>query len=213
MKLRLTGLLSIYCLLVSIGLACSTASSVTQYTPPTTISSPTPPTATQTKPDDPIRSIDFANFTYPWVKDLGDPRNRFTLSNGELPPRRNQQGIIQNMGVSLERVEYGDVTGDGQDEAVIILTFTTGGSATPHAVYVYARHDDETKLLWSGAMGDRADGGLQKVYAQDGQLVVERFSPVENKGDCCPTHFTRTRYEWVRRGFRQKGKQETLSIP
>jgi hypothetical protein len=200
-------------LLVSLGVACSTARPVTQDRPSAAVTSPSPSTEVKSQPTQSIRSVDFASFTYPWVEDLGNPRTRFTLTNGELAPLRNEAGIIKKMGVSLARIEYGDVTSDGQEEAMIILTFITGGSATPNAIYVYGLHQDQTKLLWSAATGDRADGGLHKVYAEDGHLVVERFSPVGTKGDCCPTHFTRTRFEWIGSRFRQKGKQETFPIP
>jgi hypothetical protein len=32
-----------------------------------------------------IRAVNFANFTYPWVADLGDTDKSFTLKNGKLP--------------------------------------------------------------------------------------------------------------------------------
>ena len=209
-----TMLLSIQCLIMTVGVACSTAKPVAQKLQPLAASSPTPNVETPSSaPSYSIRSVDFSNFTYSWIADLGNPKKTFTLQNGELPPTRNERGLVDGMGVSLERVEYGDVTGDGQEEAIVVLSILTGGSATPHAIYVYGRGGDQTKLLWSGSTDDRADGGLQKVYAQNGELVLERFSPVGKKGDCCPTRFTRVRYEWRGHRFHQKGKEETWPIP
>ena len=69
-----------------------------------------------------IQSIDFKNFTYPWPKDLRDPSNpkrTFRLTNGELPATRTPDGKIEGMGVFFGDTVYGDVTGDGVDEAVV----------------------------------------------------------------------------------------------
>lgn len=209
-----TALLTFHLLIVSVGVACSTAKPEAQKFLSQVPSTPTPNNETQSGAlSDSIRSVDFGNFTYSWIADLGNPRKTFTLRKGELPPTRNERGLVDKMGVSLDRVEYGDVTGDGQEEAIVVLSILTGGSATPHAIYVYGGRGDHTKQLWSGSTDDRADGGLQKVYAQNGDLVLERFSPVGKKGDCCPTRFTRTRYEWQGHRFRKKEKEETLPIP
>ena len=159
-----------------------------------------------------IRSVDFANFTFPWTADLGNPKKSFTLRNGELPATRNERGFIDEMGVFLQGVKYGDVTGDGLEEAIVSLSIQTGGSAIPGIIYIYTLRKSRPLLLWFRTTGDRADGGLRDVYAESGRLVVELNSPVGSRGDCCPTHFTRTRYEWRGGRFRQRHK-ETLPIP
>lgn len=162
-----------------------------------------------------IHSVDFANFTYPWTTDRIDrtnPKKTFTLRNGELPATRNRRGLIDEMGVFLQNVKYGDVTGDGVEEAIISLSIQTGGSAIPGIIYIYTLQKGRPVLLWSRSTGDRADGGSRNVYAENGRLVVELNSSVGSRGDCCPTQFTRTRYEWRGGRFRQKRK-ETLSIP
>ena len=165
--------------------------------------------------DSNIRTVDFASFTYPWTADLIDPTNpkkSFTLKDGELPATRNERGFIDEMGVFLQGVKYGDVTGDGVEEAIVSLSIQTGGSAIPGIIYIYTLRKNRPVLLWSRSTGDRADGGLREVYAENGQLVVELNSSVGSRGDCCPTRFTRTRYEWRGGRFRQKRK-ETLPIP
>lgn len=207
-------LLTIQSLTLAAGGSCSTANPSVSKSPSPTVSSPTPRVETQSRvPSSSIHSVDFANYSYPWISDLGNPKKAFRLQNGELPPTRNERGLVDAMGVSLQRVDYGDVTGDGQDEAIVVLSILTGGSATPHAIYVYGIGGNQIKLLWSGATDDRADGGLQKVYAQNGELVLERFSPLGKKGDCCPTRFTRVRYQWRGDRFHPKGKEEILPIP
>jgi hypothetical protein len=160
-----------------------------------------------------IRSVDFANFTFPWPSELGDSKKTFTLRSGELKPSRDEKGAVDEMGATLESIVYGDLTKDGVEEAMVVLNIITGGSAVPHAVYLYAPHDGRVILLWAFSTGDRAEGGLRQLYAESGDLMLERYSPVGSRGDCCPTLFTRARFEWQDNRFRQKGKEETLPNP
>jgi hypothetical protein len=66
-----------------------------------------------------IRSIDFANFIYP-----GDPifgRKRFELRNGQFAGDDTREPI------GLLHVGYGDVTGDGEEEAFVSLVVNVQG--------------------------------------------------------------------------------------
>jgi hypothetical protein len=118
-----------------------------------------------------IRSIDFSNFTYPRTKDLtepGKPQGSFVLMDGDLPDKPGQ------VGMSLHSIIYADVTGDGAEDAIVVLEVdTTNGTAIPHAVYLYTLRDKQPQLLWAFDTGDRADGGLRNIYADQGDLVVE----------------------------------------
>lgn len=157
-----------------------------------------------------IRSINFADFTFPWLNDLGDSRKTFTLRSGELKPTHSKPDMVEEMGVTLQSIAYGDVTGDGGEEAMVVLSMSTGGSAIPHATYIYGLEKDKPKLLWAFSTGDRAQGGLRQVYAEKGGLVIERYSPINSKGDCCPTLFIRARYKWQDKHFERGGKEEAL---
>ena len=157
-----------------------------------------------------IRSVDFADFTFPQLGELRNSGKTFTLRSGELKPTRDKNSIVEEMGVTLQSIAYGDVTGDGGEEAMVVLSMVTGGSAIPHATYIYASEDGKPKLLWAFSTGDRAEGGLRRVFAEKGELVIEQYSPVNSKGDCCPTLFTRARYKWKDKHFEQGGKEEVL---
>jgi hypothetical protein len=170
-----------------------------------------------------IRQVDFANFTYPshFAGQIGG----FKLRNGELAPkRRDEIGRPLDMWLVLEVVTYGDVTGDGTEEAIIDLGWVTGGSAIPDLVYVYGLSSGKPRMLWAFETGDRADGGYKKVFAENKQLVVELYGKDKiigrnlyeddgtKRGACCPTYFTRTRYKWANNRFRQEGKSEILTV-
>jgi hypothetical protein len=163
-----------------------------------------------------IHSVDFANFTYPWADGLtmrGGTKT-FSLRDGKRPEIRDATGHVNEIGVYLEQVSYGDVTGDGIEEAIIFMSIVTGVSAMPGQVYIYTLRDNHPKLLWYFYTGDRAENGFRKVYADNGDLVVELNGPRRRgEGLCCPERFTRTRYQWRGGRFRQKGRKEIAPIP
>lgn len=164
-----------------------------------------------------IREVDFQNFTYPYPRDPADSDKRspksYTLHKGELPPTRDKDGFIDKMGIDLVGVNYGDVTGDSSEEAIVVLSILTGGSALPNIVYIYTWQNTSPNLLWSFSTSDRADDGLRDVYIKDDKLIVELYTPIDKRGDCCPLFFKRYSYFWHNNRFRQKGKAELLPNP
>ncbi len=161
-------------------------------------------------PDSPIRSIDFDNISYPNFPDYSDRSGRkkkyITLKPGEGGPNF---------------INYGDITGDGIEEAMVALGIDNHGSAIPDYVYIFAIENGKLKLIWDFETGDRADGGLRNVYAENGQLVIELFGKDRviggqlyrgEEGLCCPSLFTRTRYTWTGKRFEQTGT-EVLKNP
>jgi hypothetical protein len=175
-------------------------------------------------PGSPIREIDFDNFTYP--SGVIGEKGGFKLRQGELlPKRRDSIGRPLDMWLVLNSVVYGDITGDGNEEAIINLGWVTGGTATPNLIYIYTLRNEHPKLLWAFETGDRADGGYRNIYAENGELVLELLGKDKiigtdlsaddgvHLGDCCATLFTRTRYLWDSKRFRQIGKAEILPMP
>ncbi len=167
-------------------------------------------------PNSPIRSIDFSHFAFPKYPVYDLERKRYiTLKSGEGAPFY---------------VAYGDITGDGEEEAMLALGVESRGSAIPHVIYIYGIQGNHPKLLWRFEDGDRADGGLRRVYAENGGLVIELYGKrADGKGkivgsdlfaedgmmggDCCPSHFTRARYKWNGKRFVLRGEPEVLSNP
>lgn len=169
-------------------------------------------------PDSPIRKIDFKNFSFPET----DSYTKFTLKNGEkLFEPRKEEGII------LEDVEFSDLTGDGKEEAILWMSIQTGGSMIPNLVYIYTLKNGKPKFLWGFLSGDRAAGGLKKVYSEDGKLIVEFFGDtkfIENKNEfkfpselsevprglCCPIEFTQFYFKWNGKNFAAERSPELI---
>ncbi len=173
------------------------------------------------KTDSPLGKFDFKNFKYPLPRGWQDIDSKeITLENGV---RRMTEAKI---GMSYVTTKYFDVTGDGEDEAFVILKVATGSITIPQIVYIFEWKEGKPELLWYFRTGDRADGGLKRLGVEDGELVVELFgidryifTQMETSkivGDeqrlCCPTHFTRTRYKREGNGFVMQGDRLTYSL-
>lgn len=171
--------------------------------------------------DAPIGAFDFKNHTYPL------PRGWQEADGGDLVLTRGfRRTTEEKIGMEYLTTKFFDVTGDGNDEAIVILKIGTGGSALPHLVYVYEWRDDRPELLWYFRTGDRSDGGLKKIYPEDGAIAVELFGEdryifgqmetMRITGDevqlCCPTHYTKTKYRFTNGSFKMDGDRMTYSI-
>jgi hypothetical protein len=187
----------------------------------------------------PLASYDFKNFTYPLPRGWQNPDGTdLTLTDGKRVPiskfvtddmeddEKAEARALRRIGMSYVTTRYLDMTGDGQDEAIVILKVETTGNAIPQLVYVYEWKDGKPELIWNFRTGDRADGGLKDLRIENGEVVVElygqdRFLLGETEtskitGDeeqlCCPTFFTRTVYKWNGRNFQLQKKRLTYSV-
>ena len=188
----------------------------------------------------PIGAFDFKNYAYELPRGWQNPdgTTEITLTNGHVAPVSTQtkesmdeeaKAVAKSqrrIGLSYVTTKYFDVTGDGQDEAVVVLKVETEGSAIPQLVYVFTWKDGRPELIWPFRTGDRADGGLKDIRAENGQLVVELYGQDrfilgqtetgkitdDREQLCCPTHFTRTVYKWNGRNFLMQGKRLTFSM-
>ena len=188
----------------------------------------------------PIGNFDFKNYTYELPRGWQNPDGTadITLTNGRIAPiqgKPNREEMTdeekaenrqaRRIGMSYVTTKFLDVTGDGQDEAVVILKVETAGSAIPQIVYIFTWKDGKPELLWPFRTGDRADGGLKDIRFENGVLVIElygqdRFELGQTEtgkitGDeeqlCCPTHWTRSFYKWNGKNFLMQGKRLTFS--
>ena len=164
-----------------------------------------------------IKDIDFKNFTYPWTKEQELDEKEFTLKDGKKETNEDKSN-----GASFSSIEFGDVTNDGEEEAVISISPITGGNCSCNMIYIYSLQNGNPKLLWSFDTNDRADGGFKRAYAEDGNLIIETFGDnkfedgkwdfnlPENgaKGLCCPTAYTKIHFRWNGRKFEVEGKPE-----
>lgn len=181
------------------------------------------PEQKETRSDGPIRRVNFNNFRYSKKPIYPGSPGTFKLKDGRFKGYPGIPGAKPPFGdpypVSLVALAYGDVTADGEEEALVVLTQSHPGTAITYYIYVYTIEKKRPKSLWAMATGDRAQGGLRKAFAENGELVIELYgnnSRVNGNvfGDdisaCCPSSFTRSRYRWIRNRFVQHGESEIV---
>jgi len=218
----------------------------TQLPQPTVVPTPSIPNLQSELTDDrnktttsPIGKFDFKNYTYELPRGWQNPDGStdITLTNGKIAPiekavneRMDDEAKAdakqqRRIGMTFVTEKFLDVTGDGNDEAIVILKIETGGGAIPQIAYVFEWKDGKPELIWPFRTGDRADGGLKDIRAENGEMVIElygqdRFVLGQTEtgkvtGDeeqlCCPKFFTRSFYKWNGKNFLMQGKRLTYS--
>ena len=100
-------------------------------------------------------------------------RDFLASSGGEVDPRK---------------IEYGDLTGDGVEDAVVPVA--SGGEGGDIAVFVLGYQPDGLQVLL------RLESARLRAKIEDGGL--ETLGPSFAEGDprCCPSQFLRTFYVW-----------------
>lgn len=209
-----------------IAAACNGGSGSATASGPLTKTEQSESKSNESQPKSPIRQLDFKNFTYPKLSTGKCSMAEVSLVNGKYNAPEGIAGTrpaVDCWSVDLGPITYGDVTGDGEEEAIVELYAEAGGTEASEDVYIYTLQGGNPILLWKFATGDRADGGLRRIAAENGQLLVELFGVrtaigkklygTEDVGACCPKHFTRTRYKWVGTQFQQDGPEEVFENP
>jgi hypothetical protein len=142
---------------------------------------------------DGVRRVDFRNFTY--------------RRGGEVIRVAKGRGTYRSaedtdFAYTVERVKavYGDMTGDGREEAAVVLYFNGGGTGAFSRGFLFAARGGRLTLLATFEGGDRADGGIREFSIKGGVLSVERNEPERTNGVpsglCCPVYRITTQYRW-----------------
>jgi hypothetical protein len=101
--------------------------------------------------------------------------------------------------------------GDGVEEAVVALNYSTGGTMNWDYLYVYKPEPSKPRLLARMETGSRGYGGLVRAFVRNQLLTVDFADPEKSLGDCCSEGYIRVRYRWqdgvfVEEGERERGK-------
>lgn len=153
--------------LVALAAGCSDGEetpspSETPVVDPTATATPEGPTPTPA-PD--IRDEDLTQ--------QAELRDFLVSSGGEVNPRK---------------IEYGDLTGDGVDDAVVPVA--SGGEGGDIAVFVLGYQPDGLEVLL------RLETARLKAKIDDGRLETLEPDFAEGDARCCPSQFLRTLYRW-----------------
>lgn len=142
----------------------------------------------------PIRSIDFKNFTYNAFC-AGEDSETVTVKDGEYSYEKQEDGWVDRVYFKIFNISYGDLTGDGRDEAVVLSVCNTGGTGNFSEGYIFTLKGGKPVQAANIPGGDRAYGGLREARVEKGLLVVESNDVGELGGACCPEFVVTSRYK------------------
>lgn len=168
-----------FALAVLLAVACGDGT--TDETTPTPPSSPGPTVTAVTQP--PIFDVDFA--TAP------DVASFLARAGGE---------------VSDDAIIFADLTGDGEEEAVVPVS--SGGTAGDIAYFVYTIRGGELELLLSVVP---EAGRVQVELDAEGQLVDREPVYGPDDPECCPSQVRTRVYEWDGARLRVASEREEPS--
>ena len=123
-----------------------------------------------------IHSVDFRHFVYyPSCADFESEEAKVPIqvSGGRFEGKAGTDR--EGMFFDAQEILYGDLTGDGRDEAVVRTLCSTGGTGKFDEGFVYGLKDGKPVLLGRIPGGDRATGGVRCMRFERGALQVERI--------------------------------------
>lgn len=146
-----------------------------------------------------IRLVDFGNFTYDAYCGGGDETTTVTVKNGKY--EGGDDGFPSYFEAGAD--SYGDLDGDGREEAAVTSLCNTGGTGQFSEGYIYTMKNGKPVLLAHFEGGDRGFGGLQSARIKSRFLFVERS---DGKANCCADETLTTKYRWNGKKLVQVGK-------
>jgi hypothetical protein len=141
-----------------------------------------------------IHTVDFKNFTYhPYC--ISEQPETVWVKNGEYSKSTQMDGYVDRYSFNVFAISYGDLNGDGKDEATILTVCNTGGTGNFSEGFVYTMKAGKPVLMANIPGGDRAAGGLRSAKVENGLLVIDANEETEDSGACCPQSAAITRYK------------------
>ena len=90
---------------------------------------------------------------------------------------------------------FGDVTGNGSEDAVVVLVSQPGGSGSFYDLAVVRKQDDVMTNLARVRLGDRVQ--IKRLHMEDGEVVVDMLTQGPDDPMCCPTRYASNRYAFM----------------
>ena len=149
-----------------------------------------------------IRKVDFANFTY--NVQIFETSEKLTVKDGNFDRNSEEDKLYFSASVS----SYGDLDGDGNEEAVVLTIMNTGGTGNFSNGIIFTMKGGKPVVLGEFEGGDRAYGGLVDAKIINKLLVIQQYDVGESGGACCPEFIVTTKHQWKAGKLVPVGKEE-----
>lgn len=153
----------------------ATAPSTSAVAPTSTAIPPTPTTAPVVKLDEAM----LKNASYELL-DLG----KMQLVEGKYEKKQGE-GSTQRFTVGYMQSAFGDLNGNGVEDAVVTLWANTGGSGVFEYLIAMINENGAPKQIGIDFLGDRVK--IEKLVVEGQQIIVSMLSQGPNDPSCCPT--------------------------
>ena len=154
-----------------------------------------------------IHGVDFKNLTY-HPHCAAEDTQTIRVKNGEYSKETQMDGYVEHFYFNVFGISYGDLNGDGKDEAVILTVCNTGGTGNFSEGFVYTMKAGTALMIADIPGGDRAEGGLRRAWVENGLLLVDANEATEDSGACCPQAAVITKYRVAAGKLAQVGEPE-----
>ena len=106
------------------------------------------------------------------------------LDNGEFTHRYGE-GATQIHQVTVEKIAFGDLNGDGLDDAAVILAWQNGGSGTFKYLVAIQNSSGLPQQMNSIPLGDRVQVSAMSIAA--GEIALDELTFGSSDPMCCPS--------------------------
>lgn len=134
----------------------------------------------------PLTAVDWANFTYTSSCYSNSPQ-QYTVHNGTA--------TANGVSFGVEPPVFGDLTGDGQPEAVILYSCVAADSYGPRAL-VYSGTAEHPVLLADLPAQNDSLARIATVKIVNGNLQLSGQGYALGDASCCPSLQVTTTYKW-----------------
>lgn len=133
--------------------------------------------------DDPLSASALANATYQGLK---SDDVAVTLVDGQWQGEPYQEGgaVVPRVQLLGNLMARGDVTGDGAEDAVVLVNFAPGGTGQLLHLALMSVRDGKAQQTAAAFIGDRVR--TRDLRIDDGTIVVDVVQAGPRDASCCP---------------------------
>lgn len=113
---------------------------------------------------------------------LTNGKYEYTFEQGKADAVKPTRGIIE---ISDNKIVFGDIDGDGKDDAAVILVENTSGSGWFYSLAVLINKDGKPSYMDQIDLGDRVI--INSVSVKEKEIVIDMVTHGPKDGLCCPT--------------------------
>jgi heat shock protein HslJ len=102
------------------------------------------------------------------------------------------EGSATELIIRLTDIAFGDLDGDGVEDAAVILVTDPGGSGTFYDLAAIRNRNGKPEHVSTASLGDRAE--IRAFSIETGQVIIEMVTHGPDDPMCCPTQIVRNTY-------------------